>query len=106
MSQISATPFRPIAGSTVSIAATSTSGNVAIPTVALGATAMRVVFLTGTADGRFRTGVGNTLAAVAADPLVKNGVTEVFGINANDTYVAAKTDAGTCTMEFCFGFGS
>lgn len=110
MSNNSITPFRPIPGATVNIAATTTSGNVAIPAAALYATAVRIAFQTGTADVRWRTGVGNGTTAVstsnAADPLVKNGTVEVFGINASDTYVAAKTDSGTCTVEFTFGFGS
>lgn len=104
--QNSSIPFRPIFGSTVTIAATTTSGNVAIPTAALYATAVRVTTSAGTADVRVRSGVGSGTAAVAGDPLVKNASVEVFGINANDTYVAAKTDAGTCTVEFTFGFGS
>lgn len=104
--QASATPFRPVWGATVTIAATSTTGNVAIPTAAQFATAVRVVTSTGTADVRVRSGVGNTTAAVAGDPLVKNASTEVFCINPTDTYVAAKTDSGTATVEFTFGFGS
>jgi hypothetical protein len=106
MTQASSTPFRPVAGSTVSIAATSTSGNVAIPAAALTATAVRVVIVSGTANVRTRSGVGSGVAAVAGDPLCLVGSIEVFGINANDTYVAAKTDSGTCTVEFTFGFGS
>jgi hypothetical protein len=34
MGQVTSNPFRPIAGSTVTIAATTTSANVAIPAVA------------------------------------------------------------------------
>jgi hypothetical protein len=101
------TPFKPIPGSTVSISATSTSANVAIPDVAKLSTAMRVVIVSGTANARVRSGVGSSQAvAVAGDPLCLVGAVEVFGINAADTYVAAKTDAGACTVEFTFGFGS
>lgn len=98
--------FQPIAGSTVSIAATGTSGNVAIPTAALTATAMRVVIVSGAANVRIRSGVGSGTAAVAGDPLCLVGAVETFSINASDTYVAAKTDSGTCTVEFTFGYGS
>jgi hypothetical protein len=96
--------FRPVWGSTVTIAATTTTGNVAIPTAALGATAVRVTTSAGTAPVRVRSGVGSGTAAVAGDPLVQNASVVLFGINANDTYVAAKTDSGTCTVEFTFGF--
>ena len=106
MGQSSAIPFRPIFGSVVSIAATTTSGNIAIPISAYGATAVRITVSTGTANVRVRTGVGAGTAAVAADPLFSATGIESIGINAIDTFVAAKTDAGTCTVEFCFGFGS
>lgn len=99
-------PFQPIPGSTVSIAATSTSGNVAIPAAALTATACRVVIVSGSSNVRIRSGVGSGTAAVAGDPLCLSAAVECFGINANDTYVAAKTDSGTCTVEFTFGFGA
>jgi hypothetical protein len=98
--------FHPIPGSTVSIAATSTSGNVAIPAIALNSTAMRVVIISGTANVRVRSGVGSGIAAVAGDPMCLVGAIEAFSINAADTYVAAKTDSGTCTVEFTFGFGA
>lgn len=103
--------FHPIRGSAVSINATSTSGNVAIPAVAVGATAMRVTFTAGTASARVASGVGNSTAAVSTDPLCPNPgspwvYAEVFSINESDTYVAAKTDAGTCTVEITFGFGA
>ena len=98
--------FRAIHGSTVSISATSTSGQIAIPADALGATAMRVVIISGTANVRVRAAVGTSKAvAVATDPLCLVGAIEVFGISSADTYVAAKTDSGTCTVEFTFGFG-
>lgn len=99
-------PFHPAFGSTVSLSATSTTSNIAIPADALTSTACRVRTTAGTADVRFRSGVGNTTAAVAGDPLVPNGTVEFFGINASDTYVAVKTDAGTATVEVTFGFGA
>jgi hypothetical protein len=104
--------FHPIAGSTVSRTVTTTSANVAIPAVGLGATAVRVVFTAGTAGVRIRSGVGNTTAAVTlTDMLLPNPGTpwvfaEVFSINENDTYMAAITDSGTATVEFTFGFGA
>lgn len=104
--------FHPIPGSTVSIAATSTSANIAIPTAALLATSVRVVITSGTAFARIRSGVGNTTTAtsltanVGGDPAVLPTSVECFSINAGDTYIAAKTDAGTCTVEFTFGFGA
>lgn len=104
--QFASIPFRPIAGSTVTIAATTTSANVAIPASATGATAVRVVMSAGTADVRVRSGVGSGTTATSGDPLVKNASTEVFGINASDTYVAAITPSGTATVEFTFGFGA
>jgi hypothetical protein len=103
--------FHPIAGSTVQRTVTGTSANVAIPAVGLGATAVRVVFTAGTAAARIRSGVGNTTAAVTlTDVLLPNPGTpfaraEVFSINPSDTYMAAITDAGTCTVEFTFGYG-
>lgn len=104
--------FQPIPGSTVQRTVTATSANVAIPTVGLGATAVRVVFTAGTAGARIRSGVGSGTAAVTlTDMLCPNPGTpfvyaEVFAINANDTYMAAITDSGTCTVEFTFGFGA
>jgi hypothetical protein len=102
--------FKPIPGSTVSRTVTNASANVALPTVALGATSVRVVFTAGTAGARFRAGPSNAVAATSADPLLPNPgspwvYSEVFGIDPNTTYVAAITDSGTCTVEFCFGVG-
>lgn len=112
MGQITSSPFRPIAGSTVSIAATSVSANVAIPAIALTATAVRIVFTAGTAGSgvRVRSG-GSGVAAVAGDPMIPNpgspwAYREVIGIGASDTFIAAKADTGTATVEFTFGFGS
>jgi hypothetical protein len=42
---------------------------------------------------------------VGGDPLCLVDAIEAFSINASDTYVAAKTDSGTCTVEFTFGYG-
>lgn len=104
--------FHPIAGSTVQRTVTTTSANVAIPAVAIGATAVRVVFTAGTAAVRIRSGVGSgTTAVTLTDMLIPNPgtpwvIAEAFSINENDTYVAAITDAGTATVEFTFGFGA
>jgi hypothetical protein len=103
--------FHPIAGSTVQRTVTTTSANVAIPAIAQGAQAVRVVFTAGTAAARIRSGVGNTTTAVTlTDMLCPNPGTpfvyaEVFAINPTDTYMAAITDSGTCTVEFTFGYG-
>lgn len=103
--------FQPIPGSTVSLDVTSTSDNVAIPAIALGANAVRVVYTAGTDAARIRSGVGDTTTAVTlTDMLLPNpgtpwGYAEAFSINASDTYMAAITDSGTCTVEFTFGFG-
>lgn len=102
--------FRPIAGSTVSRTVTTTSANVAIPAAARGATAVRVVFTAGTAAARIRSGVGSATAATSADVLVPNpgspwAWAETFSIDKADTYMAAITDSGTCTVEFTFGYG-
>jgi hypothetical protein len=111
MSQTFKGAFRPIHGATVTRSVSTTSANVAIPASALGATAVRVVFTAGTAGARVRSGVGSGTTAVAGDMMVNNPGTpfayaESFGINASDTYMAAITDAGTCTVEFTFGFGA
>lgn len=104
-------PFHPIPGSTVQRTVTTTSANIAIPTIALGATSMRIVFTAGTAAVRVRSGVGSgTTAVTLTDVLLPNAGTpwnrdEVLSINANDTYVAAITDAGTATIDITFGFG-
>lgn len=103
--------FHPIAGSTVSRTVTTTSANVAIPTVGLCATAVRVVFTAGTAAARIRAGVGSGTAATSTDMLCPNPGTpfvyaECFSINENSTYMAAITDSGTCTVEFTFGYGA
>lgn len=103
--QVSTIPFKPIWGSTVAISATTTSANVAIPAVAAGATAVRVR-VTGSNDARWRAGGDNTVAAVAGDPMLGVSTVETFGINPSATYVAAKCDSGTATVEFTFGFGS
>lgn len=103
--------FHPIAGSTVQRTVTTTSANVAIPAIALGANAVRVVFTAGTDAARIRSGVGSgTTAVTLTDMLCPNPGTpfvyaECFSINASDTYMAAITDSGTCTVEFTFGFG-
>jgi hypothetical protein len=102
--------FQPIAGSTVQRTVTTTSARVSIPAVALGATAVRVVFTAGTAAARIRSGKTAT-AVTLTDMLIPNPGTpfvysEVFGIDATDTDIAAITDSGTCTVEFTFGFGS
>lgn len=105
-------PFHPIPGSTVQRTVTTTSANIAIPDIAKGATAVRVVFTAGTAAARIRSGVGSGTAAVTlTDMLLPNPgspwvYAECFGINASDTYMAAITDSGTCTVEFTFGFGA
>lgn len=106
MGQNSQIPFRPIAGSTVSISATTTSANVAIPASAVGGAMAVRVRVTGANDCRWRSGVGSGTAAISSDPAMGVGTVESFGINASDTYVAAKCDAGTATIEFTFGFGS
>lgn len=103
--------FQPIAGSTVQRTVTTTSANIAIPAVALGATAVRVVFTAGTAAARIRSGKSGVAAVTLTDMLIPNPGTpfvyaETFGIDATDTFVAAITDSGTCTVEFTFGFGS
>lgn len=110
MTQVVAAPFKPIAGSVVSISATTASANVAIPANALTATSVRIVYTLGTAAVRVRSGVGSGTAAVSTDPLFPNPgspwvYAECITINANDTYIAAKTDAGTATVEFTFGYG-
>lgn len=101
--------FQPIAGSTVQRTVTNTSARIAIPAHALGATAVRVVFTAGTAACRIRSGKTAT-AVTLTDMLIPNPgspwvYAEAFGIDATDTDVAAITDAGTCTVEFTFGFG-
>ena len=103
--------FRPAAGGTVSLAVTNASGRVARPAAAAaaGANAVRVVFTAGTAGARIRSG-DSTVAATSADMLCPNPGTpfvyaECFSIAETDTNIAAITDAGTCTVEFTFGFG-
>lgn len=105
--------FQAIPGSTVQRTVTTTSANVALPAVALGATAVRVVFTAGTAAARIRPGNSSAqaVAVTLTDMLIPNPGTpfvyaEVFGIDASTTHMAAITDAGTCTVEFTFGFGS
>lgn len=102
--------FKPIPGSTVQRTVTTVSANVAIPTAARGATAVRVVFTAGTAAARIAPGNSSITAATLTDMLLPNPGTpfvyaEVFTISASDTHIAAVTDAGTCTVEFTFGFG-
>lgn len=103
--------FHPIPGSTVQRTVTTTSANVAIPAIALCSNAVRIVFTAGTASARWRAGVGSgTTAVTLTDTLCPNPGTpfvyaEVFSINEADTYIAAITDSGTCTMEFTFGYG-
>lgn len=103
--------FHPIGGSTVQRTVTTVSANVAIPAFAVGANAVRVVYTAGTASARIRAGVDNTVVATTlTDMLCPNPgspfvYAECFTINQNSTYMAAITDAGTCTVEFTFGFG-
>jgi hypothetical protein len=106
-------PFHPIPGSTVQRTVTTTSAFVAIPAIALGATAVRVVFTAGTASARIRSAPSEAkaVAVTLTDTLLPNPgspfvYAEVFSINENDTHMAAITDAGTCTLEFTFGFGA
>lgn len=104
--------FHPIPKSTVSLAVTSTTGNIAMPSIAQHATAIRVVFTAGTAAARINPGKGSGTVATSTDMLLPNPGTpfvyaECFGIDgATDTFIAAKTDAGTCTIEVTFGFAA
>jgi hypothetical protein len=102
--------FLPAPGTTVSRTVSTTSANVPRPQGTVGCDAVRVVFTAGTSAARIRFGIGSNTTAVATDMLVPNPGTpwawaEVFSISHTDDYIAAITDAGTCTMEFTFGFG-
>lgn len=102
--------FLPAPGTTVSRTVSTTSANVARPQSAVSCDAIRVVFTAGTASARIRAGIGSGTTAVATDMLVPNSGSpwawaEVFSISHTDDYIAAITDAGTCTLEFTFGWG-
>lgn len=93
-------PFR-ATGATVSIAATTTSGNVAI---LADTTSVRVVNL-GTVVSHVAFGSGVGLAATTADLAVgPNESVELFKGRAS--YVAARTASGTATIYFTPGESS
>ena len=102
----SISPFRPIPGSTIQCPATTTSARVAIPAIALPATAVRILHSTGTAIVRWRSGSSTVTALTLVDTGQPPGAIEVDGINAGDTHIAVITDSGTGTLEFTFGTGA
>lgn len=95
-------PFSPNPGSTVSLAATTASGSVAVATGQDKASAVRV-YNAGPSAVRVRWGVG-AQTAVAGDVLVPAGAVEVFTKGNADTF-AAKCDSGSATVEFTTGEG-
>lgn len=100
-------PFFPT-GATVSIAATTTTGNVAItPATSKNpelAGTLRVVNA-GTTVMFFKQGVGGSLAATAADVPIAPGATETFQLQADTDHVAALTASSTGTIYFTPGQG-
>lgn len=95
-------PFQPRPASTVSIAATTASANVAINGVKVGG---QVRVTASGADARIEFGSSNAVAAAATSLLVRGGSVEVLTAPSGTTYVAAKTDASTSTVEFTPGMG-
>lgn len=102
--------FNPAPKSTVQLAVTTTSGRVAIPTVARGSNSVRVVYTLGTDAARICAGDSTVVATTLTDMRCPNPGTpflyaECFAISPSATHIAAITDSGTCTVEFTFGTG-
>lgn len=96
--------FVAIRGGKVSIAATTTSQRIAIPTAALQCPNIRIV-TEGANSVRWAEG-DVTVAADATDQKMLVNTVENFGHTISGiTHVAAICDTGTCTIEFQFGSG-
>lgn len=94
-------PFTPT-GSTVSVAATATTGNVSLGTTA-GATVR--VYNAGTAAAFINFGTSTVEAAAATSVPVPVGAIEVFAIGPGVTHMAAITASGTATVYATPGQG-
>lgn len=98
MSDLSA--FR-VTGPTVSISATTTSGNVAI----VGHRGAVAVHNTGDVWAYFASGIGNAVEADATSYWLAPQSTQAISIPTNHTYVAAETVSGTATIGITPGMG-
>lgn len=93
--------FRALPTSTVSIAATTTTGSVAISGLTAGG---QVRVANGVGDVRIEFGTSG-VTATAASLIVRAGSVEMFSVPSGTTHVAAKTDSSTTTVEFTPGTG-
>lgn len=98
MSDLSA--FR-VTGSTASISATTSSGNVAIA----GHKGSIVVHNQGTVWVYFKTGIGNSVTAAVTDFWVAPSSSQSLTIPTNHTYAAATTVSSTATVGITPGAG-
>ena len=100
-------PFTPIDDANVAISASTTSARAAIARQPSGKHQLRLVNAS-TTPVRYKVG-GSGVTASAASPLLPAGAVEVITVSNSDAnpqgYVAAVTDSGTATLEFCAGAG-
>lgn len=103
VNNVNVKPFE-LSGTTVSIAATTATANVAVaPTMGR----VRVVVKGGTSLVFLRAGVGiGTTAAVTDTPVLATGTDQVFGVPLGTTYIAAITDTGTASVYLHVGDGT
>lgn len=92
--------FSPITGSTVSLAVTSVTGNVNIPTQNF--RHIRV-WNSGTAAAFIELGGVSVTASVTTSMPIPGGNTEVFAVSGQ--YLAGITSTGTCTLYITPGEG-
>lgn len=92
---------------TVSLSVTTTSGRIALTGTGGSMSQCRVAVSAGSgATFCFVAfGADNTVTATSADIAMIPGTTEVFSIGQGVTYIAALTDAGTCTLKAITGIG-
>ena len=100
-------PFTPIDDANVAVAATTTSARAAIAKQPSGKHQLRLVNNSAT-PVRYKVG-GSGVTATAASPVLPPGAIEVITVSNAEAspqgYVAAITDSGSATLEFCTGAG-
>ena len=100
-------PFQPVDGSNQSISATASSLRAAILKQPAGKHQLRLANNSATAV-RYKVG-GSGVIATGSDPVLPAGSVEVITVlnpdNNPQGFVAAVTDSGSATLEFCTGHG-
>ncbi len=99
--------FQAYQNSTVNLAVTNSSGNVALPTRASNGNQTIRIYNKGATEVFIRFGTDSTVVASAStDMPIAPGEIEVQGCPASFTYVAGITASSTATIYFTLGFGT